>query len=414
MIHRVRLMWILCLAMVAIAPTDAMAISKAEAKAEQIRLAEDMRRLAKRGHWRGVDRSYRMMEDLTKKQVVLGYDDHFLGAQAARELGNVTLVYRRLVLAKAVDATADVTNWLSDILRQYGEVDLIIPDRYKGETNLAVAVMPLQPDQRSTIGMAQQRIQEGRSYDGLLPGGEYTFGPHTFKVVPGGDTIVLEVSKKGAGRVTKRAAGEKGPFRFAYTGPRADIGVGWTMATDPGRGDAPGGFSGLGGRAALGFEAGLSGPISVLVDIGYQGLSGSPSDASGTLEDVGQFEVRPDQMHVFFAWLAGQVDIGGLDIAAGPMLGVGSASVTGVGQDCLDSPGKAGCSAAPTQTLRYSRMDGSVQAMGGALGLAYDVVEFGQFAGALTLNTGALSDADRWYPFGSISLTVGPVGQEYE
>ena len=92
-------------------PGEAMAMSKAEAKAEQVRLSEDMRRLAKRAHWRGVDRSYRSMEALTRKDVVLGYDDHFLGAQAARELGNVTLVYRRLVKAKAVNATPDVTNW---------------------------------------------------------------------------------------------------------------------------------------------------------------------------------------------------------------------------------------------------------------------------------------------------------------
>ena len=393
---------------------QAMAMSKAEAKAEHVRLSEDMRRLAKRAHWRGVDRSYRSMEGLTRKDVVLGYDDHFLGAQAARELGNVTLVYRRLVKAKAVNATADVTNWIGDILRQYGEVDLIIPDRYKGETNLAVAVMPLQPDQRSTIGMAQQRIQEGRSYNGLLPGGQYTFGPHTFSVTPGGDTIVLEVSKKGAGRVSKRKAGEKAPFRFTYMGPRADVGLGWTVATDPGVGDAPGGFSGLGGRASIGFEAGLAGPFSVLVDVGYQGLSGAPSDSNGALDDLDQFDLRKDQMQIFFAWLAGQVDVGPLDVAVGPMMGFGSASVTGVGQSCIDNPASAGCSGASAQTLRYSRLDGSVSAVGAAVGVAYDVVEFGKFAGAISLNGGALSDADRWYPFGTLGFTVGPAGQEDE
>ena len=397
-----------------LSPGSAMAMSKAEAKAEHVRLSEDMRRLAKRAHWRGVDRSYRSMENLIRKDVVLSYDDHFLGAQAARELGNVTLVYRRLVQAKEVNPTSEVTNWIDDIMRQYGEVDLIIPDRYKGETNLAVAVMPLQPDQRSTIGMAQQRIQEGRSYNGLLPGGEYTFGPHTFTVTPGGDTIVLEVSKKGAGRVSKRKAGEKGPFRFAYMGPRADIGLGWTAGTDPGVGDAPGGFSGLGGRAAIGFEAGLTGTFSVLLDVGYQGLSGAPSDASGSLDDLAQYDLRNDQMQLFFAWLAGQLDVGPVDLAVGPMFGVGSASVTGVGQNCIDNPASAGCSGASAQTLRYSRLDGSVNAFGVAAGMAYDVVEFGKFAGAITLNGGALSDADRWYPFGTLGFTVGPAGQEDE
>ena len=388
-------------------PGQAIAMSKAEAKAEHVRLSEDMRRLAKRAHWRGVDRSYRSMENLTRKDVVLSYDDHFLGAQAARELGNVTLVYRRLVKAKTVNATPDVTNWISDILRQYGEVDLIIPDRYKGETNLAVAVMPLQPDQRSTIGMAQQRIQEGRSYNGLLPGGEYTFGPHTFNVTPGGDTIVLEVSKKGSGRVTKRKAGEKAPFRFTYMGPRADLGLGWTAATDPGVGDAPGGFSGLGGRASLGFEAGLTGPLSVLVDVGYRAL-GAPQIRAG--HSMTWLNTMYERMRygLFFA-LAGRLDVGPVDLV-GPMLGVGSASVTGVGRSVSTiSDGRVQRAGAG----RVQRLD-CLSAFGIAAAAAYDVVEFGKFAGAISLNGGALSDADRWYPFGTLGFTVGPAGQEDE
>ena len=63
---------------------------------------------------------------------------------------------------------------------------------------------------------------------------------------------------------------------------------------------------------------------------------------------------------------------------------------------------------------RYSRLDGSVSAFGIAAAAAYDVVEFGKFAGAISLNGGALSDADRWYPFGTLGFTVGPAGQEDE
>ena len=394
--------------------TDALALSKTEAKAEQVRLSEDMRRLAKRGQWRGVNRSYDAIRSLERKGVVLTFDEHYLGAQAAREMGNVTRVYRRLLRAKDVEAKSEVTNWIADILRQYGEVDLIIPDRYKGEANLAVAVMPLQPDQRSTIGMAQQRVTEGKSYDGLLPGGEYTFGPHTFTVKPGGDTIVLEVSKKGPGTVSKRKAGEKGPFRFAYVGPRADIGLGWTQATDSGSGVGPGSYGGLGARGSLGVEAGLSGPLAVVLDLGYQGLSGSPSDASGELSNVPGFQIENDQMHMFFVWLAAAIDFGPFDVAAGPMYGFGSGSVTGVAQDCIDTGSCQSVSSADTSTLRHSQLEGSINAAGGAVALTYDVVEFGQFAGSISLNTGALSDGSSWYPFGTLGFSVGPVGQEDE
>jgi hypothetical protein len=355
------------------------------------------------------------MQSLQCKEVVFTFDDHYLAAQAARELGNVTLVYRRLLSAKEVTENADATNWLADILRQYGEVDLIIPDRYKGESNLAVAVMPLQPDQRSTIGMAQQRISEGRSYSGLLPAGDYTFGVHTFKVIPGGDTIVLQVSKGGASQVSKRKAGDKGPFRFTYMGPRVDVGFGWTQATDAGTGNAPGGFGGIGGRAAAGFEAGVGGPFGVLIEGGYQGLSGSPSDSSGSLEDLDRFDLRSDQAHLGFVWVAGAMNLGKMWLAAGPMYGFGSGAVTGVSQSCIDKPGAGECSDLGNpgeQTLRYSRMDGTIKAGGGAVGLAYQVVEFGRFSGAISFNAGALSDTSRWYPFGSLGFTVGPAGQE--
>ena len=394
---------------------EAQALSKAEAKAEQVRLSEDMRRLAKRGHWRGVDRSYRSMLDLQRKAVVLTFDQHFLGAQAARELGNVTLVYRRLLLAKSVDAKAEATNWIADILRQYGEVELIIPERYKGQANLAVAVMPLQPDQRSTIGMAQQRVTEGKSYDGLLPAGEYTFGPHKFTVTPGGDTIVLEVSKSGAGTVSKRKAGEKEPFRFTYMGPRADVGLGWTQATDSGAGNAPGGFGGLGARGSLGFEAGVGGPFAVLIDIGYQGLSGSPSDGQGELGQVDGFELQSDEMDLFFVWLAGAMDFGPVDLAVGPMYGFGSGAVTGVGENCIDNSSAAGCNGTvDTQTLRHSRLEGTINAAGVAAAVTYDVLEFGKFTGSISVNTGAMSDGASWYPFGTLGFSVGPKGQEDE
>lgn len=393
---------------------EALAISKAEAEAERVRLSEEMNRLAKRSAWRGVDRTYRSLAPLVKKGVQLTFEDHYLGAQAAREMGNVTLVYRRLLLARGVRVDSDVTNWLADILRQYGEVELIIPERFKGQANLAVAMMPLQPDQRSTIGRAQQRVTEGRSYDGLLPSGEYTFGPHTFTVVAGGDTIVLNLDKKGRGEVRTRLKGEKEPFRFTYMGPRATIGAGWTQATDA-AGDGPGGFGGAGGLAMAGWEMGVGGPFGALLQVGYQGLSGSPGDASGALEEKGQFDLRSDQMHLGTGWLALTAHVGPVWVAGGPMYGMGSGAVTGVSQDCIDNPAAcAGLAGNTKDTLRYSRLEGTIRAGGAAMGAGFQVMEFGRLSGAVSLHTGALSDTTRWFPFGSIGVTVGPVGPEDE
>ncbi len=399
-----------CLAVVV--PLDAHANSKvAEAEAEHIRLSEEMTRLAKRGIWHGVDRAYRQIGDL-RKGVLYTFDDHYLGAQASRERGQVTNVYRRLLLARELKADPDVSNWIDDLMRQYGSVELIIPERYKGEANLAVAMMPLQPDQRSTIGMAQERVGESKSYSGLLPGGEYTFGPHTFKVTPGGDTIVLTLDKKGAAKVSTRAKGEKQPFRFTYMGPRATIGAGWTQGTEPSAG-GPGGFSGAGARVMAGWEMGIGASLGVLVQLGYQGLTGSPGDADGTLEEMGQFNLRKDQLHLGVGWLAMTTNLGSLWVAAGPMYGLGSGAVTGVSQECLDAPASCeGFEQNGVDTLRYSRLDGSVRAGGGAMSLGVSMMEVGRLSGALSLHGGALTDSDRWFPFGSLGFTVGPAGQE--
>ena len=407
--------WLLGSALVATAaPLDALAVSKAEAKAEHVRLADEMGKLAKRGAWRGVDRSYRAMLELQRKDVVLDYGDHYLAAQAARELGNVTLVYRRLLLARDAEARDEVNNWIADIMRQYGEVELIIPERYKGEANLAVAVMPLQPDQRSTIGMAQQRVTEGRSYNGLLPAGKYTFGPHEFQVLAGGSTIILNLDKKGGGEVTTRAAGEKEPFRFTYMGARADIGLGWTQAGDSNGGAEPGQFGGAGGRLAGGWEMGVGGPFGVLMQAGYQGLSGAPADGDGPLEELARFDIETDQMHMGFVALMGTVRFGPTWLAFGPMYAVGSGRVTGVSELCIETPNDPACDAVDggENTLRYSRMSGQIRAGGGALSAAYSVVSFGRYEGAVTLNGGILSDMSRTYPFGSLGFTIGPAGQE--
>ncbi len=392
----------------------AWAGAKDAASAEHVRLSEEMNRLAGRAAWRGVDRAYRSMEPLEKKGVGLTYDNHYRGAEAARELGSINNVFRRLLRAQAVDNTQDVDNWLADINANYGRVELVVPERYKLDVTLDVAQMPLFPDQRTTIGQAQNTLtEERRTYDGLLPVGEYTFVDKTFVVVAGGETIRIELGTKGT-KVSRREAGEKAPFRFTYVGPWADLGLAWTSATDAGKGGSqPGGFGGPGARLGAGAEIGVGGSWGVLMAIGYHNLFGPPKDGKGRLEERDEYEMKSDSMHLDFGWLAGTLRLGDVWLAAGPMYSLGSGGVTGVNDLCKDKPSGGSCESvgnADTETLRYQRLQGKIRAGGAAIAGSYKVVEFGRMQGGVTLTVGTQSDLSRTYPWGTLSFTLAPQG----
>jgi hypothetical protein len=397
--------------------TPAWAGAKEAAQGEHVRLSEEMGRLAGRGAWRGVDRAYRSMEPLVKKGVALTYDNHYQGAQASRELGSINNVFRRLLRAQALESTQDVENWLGDINANYGLVELVVPDRFKNEIKLSVAQMPLFPDQRTTIGQAQTQLaEERRTYTGLLPVGDYTFVDKTFKVVPGGETIRIELNTKGT-RVSRREAGEKAPFRTTYFGPRADLGFAWTSATDAAKGGAqPGGFGGPGGRLGAGVEVGVGGQWGVLAQLGYHNLFGPPKDGTGRLEEKDEYAIKADSMHIGFGWLAATVRLGDVWLAAGPLYALGSGGVTGVNDLCRGQSQDSACSSVGTansETLRYQRLQGKIRAGGGAISGSYTVVEFGRsMVGGVTLAMGTQSDMSRMYPWGTLSFTVAPQGPE--
>jgi len=394
----------------------AEASAKEIAKAEHVRLSEEMNKHAGKLRWQGVERAYRSMEPLVKKGVVLTYRDHYQGAQAARELGNINQVFNRLQRAEAVEKTGDVANWLADINANYGLVELVIPKSWKGEVGLDIASMPLFPDQRSTIGLAQGRVSERKSYMGLLPVGEYTFADKSFTVVPGGDTIRLELGRKHGAEVSRRKEGERAPFRFTYVGPRADIGLGWTSAADArGGGAQPGGFGGAGTRLGGGLELGVGGAWGVVAQLGYHNLFGNPSDSDGALEDSDGFKARMDMMHMGYGWLAASYRLNDLWLALGPIYSLGSGGVTGVNGLCVDTPESSDCKSLGTSssdTLRKSRMTGEVRAGGAALGASYAMWTVGPLEAALSLNLGVQSDMSRMYPWTAFAVTLGPAGPE--
>jgi hypothetical protein len=387
---------------------------QSEAEAEHTRLSEEMNKHARKARWHGVERAYVGMLPLTKKGVLLTYRNHYQGAQSARELGNINQVYGRLHAALAQQDTEDVKNWLADINANYGKVELVFPRKWKEKAGLNIDEMPLFPDQRSTIGLAQDRVKQGKSYVGLLPVGDYNFAEKTFTVVPGGDTIRVELGRKQGTEMTRRSSGEKAPFRFTYIGPRADIGLAWTKAADASGGGAqPGDFSGPGARIGGGIELGVGGGWAVIGQVGYQNLFGSPGDADGALEDGDGFTVRLDTMHMAYGWLAGALRMDDLWLAVGPTYAIGAGGVTGVNELCVDKPSSAKCKTVGDvsgEVLRQSRMTGTIRAGGAALGASYAMWTVGPLEAALSLNAGAQSDLSRWYPWATMSVTFAPPG----
>ena len=150
---------------------------KAAAVAEQHRLEGELLSLAARTHWSGVDGTYRRL--LALPGAPLSYEDHWLGAQAAEALGEPAEVYRRLQAAIALDATDAALDWSARILINSGAVSLQVP----GGGALVALDMPLEPDWRHTVEVAQAALRTQGAYAGLLPLGRYTLNGQPFEVV---------------------------------------------------------------------------------------------------------------------------------------------------------------------------------------------------------------------------------------
>jgi hypothetical protein len=168
-------------------------------RAEYFRLHDEMLKLAKRQVWTGVARLYEKVEVL---EVPLTYDDYVAGAMAARHEGEVLEAYERLTSAAKIDGTREVIDWLWSIDTAYGRVRL--GTEPLGPATLTVEQMPMLPDQRAAVEAAQRRLEDGGSYDGMLPEGTYTFAGQTFSVTPGPKQVQITVTPLEESRKKKR------------------------------------------------------------------------------------------------------------------------------------------------------------------------------------------------------------------
>ena len=178
----------------------------ATGKAEVLRLEEEMKKLAAKNAWSGVARTYESLEKIGDEAFAVASNAggiHMLGAQAARNLGDIrrykTLLLRAKTSFQAAGGAMDeatlqaVEAELSQIQAAYGVVRIGPRSEPKSEKKKAAlrgpelvpATMPFAQDQRASIEAARQKIAETGYFTGLIPAGDYTLGPESFTVIAG-------------------------------------------------------------------------------------------------------------------------------------------------------------------------------------------------------------------------------------
>lgn len=395
------------------ASAPALALSPEAARAEHIRLKEEMKKLARRNAWRGVDSQYRSMLSLEKDGVVLGYRDHYTGAQAARELGRITEVYTRLKRAVEQRPEEEATTWLGEIEANYGLVLLASDARYKGETSLAPAAMPFDPAKRAAIGAAQATLAEFGRFEGLLPHGDYTYGGKPFGLAAQGDKVeVLLVPEGGSSKRVARGERRNG-LRVAVGGGLASIAS--TYSTGGTEGIQPTeGRSGVLLRGSLGYSQQLGDSVAGLFfEAGYHGMTPE------TVEGNTALSVTADAFSAVTGEGTSALNLG--FVQAGPTLWLGNQLELSLGVgwslgtvslvspvDCVGS----GCSG--VQTGVTDVVTGQTRMPGAMLGTQWvpQPLTFGMLRNTyglgLGLQGGLWRDDARSYPWAQASLTLVP------
>jgi len=298
--------------------------------AERLRLEEEMKRLAQRNAWTGVERKYNELLDLN---IDLPFDDHQVGAQAARSLGKTLEVYERLLRAQKIQPSDEITQELAAIDAAYGRVHLKGSERFL--VPVKPKVMPFAPDQRKSVEWAEEVMTNTGSFKGMLPLGSYQVACQEFEVVPGPNFLTIEVDKPKKKELQACLAGQglaggdgdgDGPKYtqgvVGYHGPVATVGYNFmsnSAPSDPVESQANPDLyqaqgqsvTGSGMSVALGYEIGFNGAnqmFGTALTVGYTGMYGGRT----------RYADRPASFNGGNAWLAATIRPGDLRIAVGP------------------------------------------------------------------------------------------------
>jgi len=270
---------------------------------EQIRLADEQKSLAARNAWTGVERTY---EALLATKCELRFEQHFLGAEAAKLLGKVYEQSTRLqtALAQAPAATDDaerskdaIQASIDAIDQSYRKVEIVGDPRRRPV--LSRPEMPFATDQRKAVEWAITVVSETGSFKGMLPLGAYVVGDVDFTVETGAEWQVVTVGKakappkppEGTDPTLVQTGGTQNQSFLRYASVVANIGPAFFSSPEPGKpfvfddNDAnsfqqfaPASVSLTGFAAQVGAELGLTyaePALGLAATVGFQGGLGT-------------------------------------------------------------------------------------------------------------------------------------------
>lgn len=142
-----------------------------EVKGEIIRLVTDMRTMIKRNAWKGADAAFVTAETIAPE--LLTTEHYYLGAEAARGLGNINEVYQRLnqSLAKCSDIKGtkyqETVGWLVDIKKMFSIVSFALDS--KKAPIFSVNKRPFAPDLSRSLDYINAQLISNTDYSGLIP-----------------------------------------------------------------------------------------------------------------------------------------------------------------------------------------------------------------------------------------------------
>jgi len=161
-----------------------------EDTAEAHRLLREMDKLAAKGAWAGVERSYESLRALEDVEVAV--ETHLLAASASRQRGDLTETWRRLNRVLELDGLHEDTHiQIATIEATYGEVSLKVHKKWRGEAPLEARDLGFSPEHHTALEKARAALADRREYDGLLPLGRYSLGTELFEVIGGPRVEVL-------------------------------------------------------------------------------------------------------------------------------------------------------------------------------------------------------------------------------
>jgi len=162
-------------------------VDATKARAEYVRLSQELEKLAMRNAWTGVERTFVAIE---ATGVPPSFDDFVTGANSARALGDVRSARSRLMAANALKEDRGVLDSLWEIDSKFGAVSLAAD---LGAVEFRAEVLPFEPAQAKSVEFAKQQIDETGVFEGFLPEGVYWFGDTEVKVQPRVSAILIDV-----------------------------------------------------------------------------------------------------------------------------------------------------------------------------------------------------------------------------